>query len=81
MSTETWLNITEVLVHQENDGWAFMRRGSEEREWKLPIDDAVSAYGLNQVVRKLHVKGRPIIEVFIETLTDYEKERLRKLLL
>lgn len=34
MSTERWVSLKDraVIMHEENDGWTFLRHGAEERE-------------------------------------------------
>jgi hypothetical protein len=42
MSTERWVYLHDngqIILHEENDGWTFMRRGAEATEREITLDE------------------------------------------
>lgn len=47
MSREVWFYVNdagELICHTENDGWTFMRKGSEAYERPMAVEDALRQY-------------------------------------
>jgi hypothetical protein len=47
MSTERWVIVKEdgtILLHEENDGWTFMRRGAEATERVIALEELKKSY-------------------------------------
>lgn len=47
MSTERWIRVEEdgtIILHEENDGWTFVRRGAEASERVVTLDYLKKTY-------------------------------------
>ena len=40
MASERWLKLPAVIFHEENDGWAFVKRGAEAVEKTMTWEEA-----------------------------------------
>jgi hypothetical protein len=48
MSSERWVRVEDdgtIILHVENDGWTFLRRGAEETERVITLEELKKTYG------------------------------------
>lgn len=49
MSSERWVRVEDdgtIILHEENDGWTYLRRGAEETECVITLEELRKTYGL-----------------------------------
>lgn len=51
-NTERWVRVEDdgtIIMHEENDGAAFLRRGSEAVEWPVTLKELKRSYSQHHV--------------------------------
>jgi len=55
-ATERWVWIRKdgvLMVHTENDGWTYMRRGLEKRDWEISLEELRGSHLYERAVQLL----------------------------
>jgi len=53
MASERWIRGVTVIIHEENDGATFLRRGSEGEDTEMSLENAVLRHGRDWVLAQL----------------------------
>jgi hypothetical protein len=46
MSRERWVYLKDgqLMMHEENDGWSFLKQGPQSGDWPVTLDEVRSQY-------------------------------------